>query len=179
MKSAREMVHNRVCQKEGCRYGSAPLPTWDPECKRLDSMLDDVETESTETLTENTLALRQSAAMLEIHGRAAQVDVLGSAFYREYNTETAWRDGMRNGMGGAAGDLAGLIDPFTALSLAKLLREVESMGVRYPELVRDHDREVCGDHTCSVFGTAIQVAKGIKTVLGDEDYSRLDREGKS
>jgi len=176
VKTGREMVHGRACQKDGCRYG--PAAVQGPDCKRLDSMLDDVETESAETLTENVTALRQAATMLDIHAHTAQADVAGSAFYQVYAPETAWRDGMVNGMGGAAGAMAGLIDPKAAIALARLLREVESMGARYPELVRDHDRKVCGDHTCSVFGMAVEIAKAIKTLLGDADHDLLEKEGK-
>lgn len=177
MKTGREMVHGRACDAEACRYGTSRKQG--PDCKRLDSMLDDVETESAETVTESLTALRQAAAMLEIHAVKAQADVAGSPFYRAYDSDTAWRDGMVNGMGGAAGDLAGLLNPESVLGLAVLLREVQSMGANYPEMLREHDRATCGDHACSVFGAAITIAKDIKRTLGDNDFELLDREGKS
>lgn len=84
-----------------------------------------------------------------------------SDFYRCYPKETAYRDGMANGMGGAAGELAGLLGPDAVRPLARALRAVATMGRDYPELVQDHDRRSCDDFTCEVFGHLVDVAKAV------------------
>lgn len=53
---------------------------------------------------------------------AAQKDLDCDDYWKSYNPETAWWDGLTNGMGGASGDLAGAMPPAAALELSRWLR---------------------------------------------------------
>src|SRR5690606_38761938 len=55
-------------------------------------------------------ALRSSQALSERADRVAR-EVRDDEYYACYADETAYRDGMVNGMGGAAGDMASLLGP--------------------------------------------------------------------
>lgn len=55
--------------------------------------------------------------------------------------------------------LNAILGPEGVKALMKALREVESMGEDYPELIQDHDRATCDDYTCFVFGHLIDFAR--------------------
>lgn len=66
--------------------------------------------------------LTAAADTLESLARAAEQDVATSDYWKCYLPETAWRDGLTNGMGGASGDLAGALSPAATLELSRWLR---------------------------------------------------------
>lgn len=111
--------------------------------------------------TENCEAAHRSSLKLAELAEAAARDVRTDTYYACYPPQTAYRDGMANGMGGNAGDMAGLLGPDAVRALAKALAEVRVMGRDYPELVQDHNRKTCADFTCSVFGHLVDVARAV------------------
>lgn len=86
-------------------------------------------------------------------------------YYRRYLPGTAYRDGMRDGMGGAVGEMAGLLGPEAVRALSAALKQVEAMGRDYPELVQSHHRATCDDFTCLVFGHLVDVARAVEGQL--------------
>lgn len=109
--------------------------------------------------TVNAEAARRSSQALAARAERAAKDVREDEYYACYPDETAYRDGMVNGMGGAAGDLASLLGPETARHLARALEYISSMRVEYPELIQDHDRKVCDDFNCYLHGELVEIAR--------------------
>lgn len=110
-------------------------------------------------------ALRSAKALAE---RAEQVarEVREDEYYACYPDETAYRDGMVNGMGGAAGDLASLFGPDAARHLARALEHISSMRKEYPELIQNHNRKTCDDFNCYLHGELIEIARAMDRQLG-------------
>lgn len=111
--------------------------------------------------TENCEAARRSSEALARLADAVTHDVRTKEYYACYPRGTAYRDGMVNGMGGNAGDMAGLLGPEAAHALARALAEVARMGRDYEELVQDHNRKTCDDFTCTVWGHLVDAARAI------------------
>lgn len=109
-------------------------------------------------------ALRSSQALTERAERAAR-DVREDEYYACYPDETAYRDGMTNGMGGAAGDLASLFGPEAARHLARALAYISSMRTEYPELIQDHNRKTCDDFNCYLHGELVEIARAVARQL--------------
>lgn len=174
MKTARVLIHDRFCTDAKCwvRAGSAG-----EDCRALDELLNRTEGEAAESIKENVQALQEAAGVLGVYADRAARDVATNEFYAPYPEKTAYRDGQVGGMGGPAGDLAGLLGPDVARHLAWLLSEVERMGTSYPEMIREHNRELCEDHACTVFGHVIEIAKNIKSVLPGDDTNPM-KDGK-
>ncbi|MFE9936356.1 hypothetical protein [Streptomyces hirsutus] len=66
--------------------------------------------------------LRTAAQTLMDLADIAREDLDTGDYWKPYNSATAWRDGLTNGMGGASGDLAAVFSPTTAHALATWLR---------------------------------------------------------
>lgn len=109
-------------------------------------------------------ALRVSEVLARL-AEAADLDVRSDEYYRCYDPATAYRDGMVNGMGGNAGDLAGLFGPEAVRPLATALGEIARMGRDYEELVQDHNRNTCADFQCTVWGHLVDIARAIDAQL--------------
>lgn len=82
-------------------------------------------------------------------------------YYRRYPSATAYRDGMRDGMGGPVGEMAGLLGPEVARALSRALERVAEMGKDYPELIQDHNRKICDDFMCIIYGDLIDTARAV------------------
>lgn len=115
--------------------------------------------------TENCAAALRSSRALARLAEAADRDVRRDQYYRCYPVATAYRDGMVNGMGGNAGDLAGLFGPEAARALAKALEYVSQMGRDYEELVQDHNRSTCADFLCGTWGHLVDIARAVDRQL--------------
>lgn len=63
--------------------------------------------------------LFRAAATLHAAALAARDDLATNGYWAE--DENAWRDGVRGGLGGPAGDLAGLMGPDVAFAVAAVL----------------------------------------------------------
>src|SRR5690606_41969217 len=72
-------------------------------------------------------ALRSSQALSERADRVAR-EGRDDEYYACYADETAYRDGMVNGMGGAAGDMASLRGPQAGRPLAGNLVDIDAKG---------------------------------------------------
>ncbi|MFD7705624.1 hypothetical protein [Streptomyces sp. NPDC059786] len=66
--------------------------------------------------------IRAAADQLEPLADKAQADLENDDYWKCYDPNTAWWDGLTNGMGGASGDLAGAISPAAVKELARWLR---------------------------------------------------------
>jgi hypothetical protein len=115
--------------------------------------------------TENCAAALRSSQALARLAEAADRDVRTDQYYACYPRATAYRDGMVNGMGGNAGDLAGLLGPETARALAESLEYVSKMGRDYEELVQDHNRNTCADFLCGTWGHLVDIAHAVDRQL--------------
>lgn len=111
--------------------------------------------------TENCAAAKRSSDALARLADATDRDVRSKEYYACYPRATAYRDGMVNGMGGNAGDLAGLLSPQAVRPLARALADVALMGKDYEELVQDHNRKTCADFTCTVWGHLVDIARAV------------------
>lgn len=109
-------------------------------------------------------ALRSSRTLAERAERVAR-EVREDEYYACYPDETAYRDGMVNGMGGAAGDLASLFGPDAARHLARALEYISSMRKEYPELIQDYNRKTCDDFNCYLHGELIEIARAMDRQL--------------
>ena len=67
--------------------------------------------------------LRTAAQKLLDLADAAQDDLHTGDYWASYPKESAWHDGLTNGMGGTSGDLAAVFSPATAHALAAWLRD--------------------------------------------------------
>lgn len=105
-------------------------------------------------------ALRASQALGSRAEKVAQ-SVREDEYYACYPDETAYRDGMVNGMGGEAGELASLFGPDAARHLSRALAYISAMGKDYPELIRDHNRKTCDDFTCYLYGELVEIARAV------------------
>lgn len=115
--------------------------------------------------TENCgAALRSSDALARL-AEAVDRDVRTKEYYACYPKATAYRDGMVNGMGGNAGDMAGLLGPEAVRALASALGEVARMGRDYEELIQDHNRKTCADFTCTVWGHLVDLGRAVDRQL--------------
>lgn len=110
--------------------------------------------------------LRRASKVLKGHAEAVQQALVTNEFFKRYGQENAYADAMTNCMGGPAGDMAALLGPDVATTLAKALREVSEMDGRYDELIQDHDRSVCDDFTCFVFGHLVEIARAVDKRIG-------------
>lgn len=108
--------------------------------------------------TEVGLILRRVAKALKWRAEAAQRELTDNPFFKAYRPETAYADGMINGMSGATGDMAALLDPNATLILAQALHEASEMDGQC-DVIQDHDRTDCDDFTCSVFGALVELAR--------------------
>lgn len=115
--------------------------------------------------TENARAALRASQALAARAEAADIDVRMDEYYACYPDETAYRDGMLNGMGGSAGDLAAVFTPQAARALSRALAEIHAMGKGYDELIRDHNRKTCDDFTCFIFGHLVDVARAVESQL--------------
>lgn len=115
--------------------------------------------------TENAQTARRVAEVLAKHADGVARDVRESDYYRCYPSATAYRDGMVNGMGGPAGEMAGLLGPDVVRSLSQALGRIAAMGRDYSELIQDHDRKVCDDFNCFIYGDLINVARAVDSQL--------------
>lgn len=111
------------------------------------------------------LMLRRVAKALKWRAEAARRELVESYFFKAYNPETAYADGMLGGMGGPVGDMAALLGPDATLMLAQALHEASEMDGQY-DVIQDHDRTNCDDFTCSVFGALVEAARAIDKQLG-------------
>ncbi|MCX4232071.1 hypothetical protein [Streptomyces ortus] len=66
--------------------------------------------------------LTAAADKLTPLAEAAQKELETGDYWGSYPKESAWRDGLTNGMGGASGDLAGALPPPAVRELARWLR---------------------------------------------------------
>lgn len=129
------------------------------------------ETENHEATFESPAAPNRDAALkasTELASRAGRVtEEIRSreGYFSAWKEETAYRDGLLNGMGGTSGDLSSLLGPDAVQPLARALKAVAAMGKEYPELVQDHDRKSCADFTCEVFGHLVDVANAVTRQL--------------
>lgn len=117
--------------------------------------------------TRNVEAAKRASQELTKRADAAGRDVSGSEYYRCYPSRTAYRDGMLNGMGGAAGDLAAILGPEAVHPLAEALKKIAAMGKDYPELIQDHNRKTCDDFLCFIYGHLVDVARAVDSQLSD------------
>lgn len=115
--------------------------------------------------TENCAAAQRSSEALARLAEATDRDVRTDQYYACYEPATAYRDGMVNGMGGNAGDLAGLLGPETVRPLALALGEIARMGREYEELVQDHNRKTCADFQCTVWGHLVDIGRAVDAQL--------------
>jgi hypothetical protein len=118
-----------------------------------------------DTASETGKALRRTSEALKQRAEAVQAEIESSDFFKCYEPETAYADGMLNGMGGTIGDMTSLIGPDVVLILAQALREVSEMDGHYDELIQDHNRKTCDDYTCFVFGYLVDIARAIDKQL--------------
>lgn len=116
--------------------------------------------------TANCEAARRSSEALSRLAEAVDHDVRTREYYACYPVGTAYRDGMVNGMGGSAGDMAGLLGPGAVRPLAQVLGEIARMGHDYEELVQDHNRKTCSDFECTVWGHLVDIARAVDGQLG-------------
>jgi hypothetical protein len=114
---------------------------------------------------ENAEAARRASQALASRADAVSRDLRESEYYRCYPAATAYRDGMLNGMGGEAGDLAGVLGPDAARALSRALAHIAAMSKDYPELIRSHNRDTCDDFACFIFGHLIDVARAVDDQL--------------
>lgn len=66
--------------------------------------------------------LRTAAQILRPLAEAAQRDLETGDYWASYPKDSAWYDGLTNGMGGASGDLAGALPPAAVIELARWLQ---------------------------------------------------------
>jgi hypothetical protein len=117
------------------------------------------------TADPNAVAAERSAKALSGLADRAERELLENDYYRAYEPAFAYRDGMVNGMGGPTGDMASLLGPVAVRALALALTEIYLMDRNYSELIADHNRKICEDHTCSVFGHLVDVARAVSSQI--------------
>lgn len=115
--------------------------------------------------TENAEAAKRASQELAKCAEDVVWDMREGEYYRCYPADTAYRDGMMNGMGGPAGKMAGLLGPDAVRALSRALAEIAAMGKDYPELIQDHNRKSCDDFTCFVFGHLVDVGRAVSEQL--------------
>ncbi|MFI8360747.1 hypothetical protein ACIGD1_11365 [Streptomyces sp. NPDC085612] len=115
--------------------------------------------------------LRDASAKLRTLTAAAEADVDTNPYWRsELSTRPDWyANGVRNGLGGEAGELAAAMHPGVGAALAGLLTAATRLATAYPEMAHDHDRPACDDYTCDLMGAALAVAREI---LGQPDRNQ-------
>lgn len=160
----------RTCGKGGARYIVKDFGRQTIDVAEMHTEIFIHETDRHEPVFENG-----ATETAEMARRVAQVlakcaddvtwDMRESEYYRCYPIKTAYRDGMVNGMGGPAGDMAGLLGPDAVRALSRALEYIADMGKDYPELIQDHNRKTCDDFTCFIFGHLIEVGRAIDEQL--------------
>ncbi|MFE0472412.1 hypothetical protein ACFW2V_12430 [Streptomyces sp. NPDC058947] len=163
----------RTCRADSTRFIVKSFPRRTIDMTELHAEMLRHENEHHEAALEN-----DAEKNAEVAGRAARTllrrsvvaarELRESKYYACYPTATAYRDGMVNGMGGAAGDMAGLLGPDAVRALSKALEQVVTVSKECPELIQDHDRESCSDLTCDAYGHLIAVARAIDGQLSAE-----------
>jgi peptidoglycan/xylan/chitin deacetylase (PgdA/CDA1 family) len=113
----------------------------------------------------NGLAAKRASEALAKHVERVEEDVRTGDYYACYPPATAYRDGMVNGMGGSTGDMASLLGPEAVRAIVGVLSEVAAMDKNYSELIADHNRKTCEDHTCSIFGHLVDLARAVDAQL--------------
>jgi hypothetical protein len=113
----------------------------------------------------NGLAAKRAAEALAEHAEKVEDDLRTDRYYACYPPATAYRDGMVNGMGGATGDMASLLGPDAVRAIVGALTEIAAMDKNYAELISDHNRKTCEDHTCSIFGHLVDLARAVDAQL--------------
>ena len=160
----------RTCGKGGARHIVKDFGRQTIGMADLDVEISIHETDRHEPVFEGDAAQIAETAMeasLALAGRAeaAARSVRDDAYYACYPKATAYRDGMVNGMGGEAGDLAALLGPDAARPMARALKLISEMGRDYPELIQDHNRSTCADFTCSLYGEMVERARAVNGQL--------------
>lgn len=84
--------------------------------------------------------LRAAAQLLRDHVAAARENMRANTFWHCYAPETAWRDGLVNGFGGAGAEYAALMHPGVGEALAAWL---DATAAAHPHEVFP-DRGPCG-----------------------------------
>lgn len=113
----------------------------------------------------NGLAAKRASEALAVHVQKVEEDVRNDEYYACYPPATAYRDGMVNGMGGSTGDMASLLGPEAVRAIVGALGEIAAMDKNYAELISDHNRKTCEDHTCSIFGHLVDLARAVDAQL--------------
>lgn len=160
----------RTCGKGGTRFIVKDFGRQTVDVAEMYTDISIHETDRHEVVFENNAtencgaALRSSQALSEFIGKVDR-DLREDRYYACYPVETAYRDGMVNGMGGATGDLASLLGPDAARPLARALAYISAMGKEYPELIQDHNRKTCDDFCCYLYGELVAVARAVDRQL--------------
>lgn len=111
--------------------------------------------------TANVESAKRASQALARRADGVARDLREHDYYKCYPAETAYRDGMVNGMGGNAGDMAGLLGPDVARVLSQALAQIALMGKDSPELIPDHNRKTCDDFTCFIYGYLVDIARSV------------------
>jgi len=160
----------RTCGTGGARYIVKDFGRRTIRVAEMHTEMSVHESASHEVVFENDASSSTKAAGRASRALARCVDKVAfelgeSDYYRCYPPVTAYRDGMVNGMGGAAGEMAGLLGPEAVRALSAALGQVEVMGRDYLELVQSHHGATCDDFTCLVFGHLVDVARAVERQL--------------
>jgi hypothetical protein len=160
----------RTCGTGGARHIVKDFGRQNINAAEMDVEISIHETDHHEVVFENDATENAGAAMkasqaLAARAEAAARSVREDEYYHCYPDETAYRDGMLNGMGGEAGDLAALLGPKAARVLARALKRIAEMGRDYPELIQTHNRNTCNDFTCFLYGDLVEIAHAVEGQL--------------
>lgn len=128
------------------------------------------ETKCHEVVFENNATQNCEAALRSSRALSRRADrvvnhLRSSSYYTCYPSETAYRDGMLNGMGGETGEMAALLGPDAVRHLSQALAYIGAMGEEYPELIQDHNRKTCDDFCCFLYGELVAVARAVDRQL--------------
>lgn len=81
----------------------------------------------------DTDTLRAAAQKILDLADAAQDDLDTGDYWASYPKQSAWHDGLTNGMGGTSGDLAAAFSPAVARALADWLRDSATLHLPVSE----------------------------------------------
>lgn len=162
----------RTCGKGGARhivknFGRQTIPAAEMHTEIFIHEADHHEPVYENNATANAEAARRASHVLAKFADDVTSDMRESEYYRGYPEATAYRDGMVNGMGGPAGEMAGLLGPDAVRALSRALERISEMGKDYPELIQDHNRKTCDDFTCFIFGHLVDVARAVDEQIQD------------
>lgn len=67
--------------------------------------------------------IARAADTLDALMRTAMADLESDDYWKPYDPETAWRDGLVNGFGGPSSELAGVLSPAAVAEIVRHMRE--------------------------------------------------------